>query len=276
MSQLWKIGLPMYLLSEQNQDYYDLFLQYFIKEIKRLGFKDNIEIISKFPEDLYIWWQEQDVLFTQCCGYPLIKSLKDQVQLIAKPDYAVVGCENGYYRSVLITHRDNIFDSLNSFIDQRIVINQIDSNSGMNVLRAEIAALVDDKPYFQTVKISGSHLNSIQAITEHRADLAAIDCVSFAYIEKFRPELLKDIRILSYSVQSPALPIIASKKLKDQYKNLVFHVLKNMLKLHPQLCQALLIKDFLTTDLKEYQKILDLEKQAQLIQFDFNQDLSLI
>ena len=57
---------------------------------------------------------------------------------------------------------------------------------------------------------TGSHVNSIDAINTFRADFAAIDCVTFELLRKNRPDLLKSIRIIGYSVKAPSLPYVTS------------------------------------------------------------------
>lgn len=51
------------------------------------------------------------------------------------------------------------------------------------------------------------------AVAESRADLAAIDCVSFALLTHGRPELVERIAVAAESPPSPSLPFIASARL---------------------------------------------------------------
>jgi len=263
MSKKWKIGLPMYLVSEQAKYDYLLFLKYFIIEIKKLGFSEEIEIIQDYPKNLYTWWLDEQLLFSQTCGYPLIHTLKEQVHVIATPCYDVLGCEKKQYSSIFIKNKNNNIESLQQAKDQIAVINQIDSNSGMNVFRAEIAEWIEPNThFFKTIRVSGSHLNSLQYVANHQADFAAIDCVTFAYINKYQPELLANIDIIAYSKKTPALPFIASKKLSKKQQDLVFKTLKNIQNFYPELCKTLFIKDIQKTQLNDYLIIQTLEDIA--------------
>jgi ABC-type phosphate/phosphonate transport system substrate-binding protein len=54
---------------------------------------------------------------------------------------------------------------------------------------------------------------SVTAVAEGRADLAAIDCVSFALLARGRPELINRVAVVAESPRSPSLPFIANARL---------------------------------------------------------------
>ena len=66
---------------------------------------------------------------------------------------------------------------------------------------------------FSSIALTGSHEASVTAVAEGGADLASIDCVSFALLERGRPELIKRVAIVAESPLSPCLPFIASSNL---------------------------------------------------------------
>ena len=43
-------------------------------------------------------------------------------------------------------------------------------------------------------------------------DVAAIDCVTMAYVRDALPDLAREVRTLSYSRRAPGLPLIASRQ----------------------------------------------------------------
>jgi ABC-type phosphate/phosphonate transport system substrate-binding protein len=53
----------------------------------------------------------------------------------------------------------------------------------------------------------------VEAVAEGRADLASIDCVSFALLGRGRPELIERVAVVAESLASPCLPFIASGSL---------------------------------------------------------------
>ena len=82
----------------------------------------------------------------------------------------------------------------------------------MNLLRVEIAPLAQNQTFFADVTITGSHEASALAVAGGSADVAAIDCVTWAHLQRFRPETAKHLRVLMWTVRSPGLPFITSAR----------------------------------------------------------------
>jgi ABC-type phosphate/phosphonate transport system substrate-binding protein len=57
------------------------------------------------------------------------------------------------------------------------------------------------------------HRSFIVALAEGRADVAAIDCVSFALLARGRPDLTDSVAIVGRSELTPGLPYVASAEL---------------------------------------------------------------
>src|SRR6185437_15806880 len=90
------------------------------------------------------------------------------------------------------------------------------SNTGMNLFRAAIAPIAGGAPFFRATVVTGSHEASLEAVAEGRADLASIDCVSFALLGRGHPDLIGRVAIVATSALSPGLPFIASARLGRQ------------------------------------------------------------
>jgi ABC-type phosphate/phosphonate transport system substrate-binding protein len=80
----------------------------------------------------------------------------------------------------------------------------------MNLLRAAIAPLSNGEPFFASVSISGSHLHSAEMVASGQADVASIDCVSFAHFQQLYPTLVGKLRVLSWTASTPSLPYITA------------------------------------------------------------------
>jgi ABC-type phosphate/phosphonate transport system substrate-binding protein len=80
----------------------------------------------------------------------------------------------------------------------------------MNVLRHAVAPLAREGRFFGAVKWSGSHVASLRMVREGAADIAAIDCVTYAYLREDDPASAEGLSVLAYSAPSPGLPLIAS------------------------------------------------------------------
>lgn len=131
--------------------------------------------------DLHGLWLAPELLVTQTCGYPLMTQLRGQVRVIGRPRYELPHSSHGEHCSLLLTRDDNPRTTLAAFYNSRGVINGHDSNSGMNLLRERLAPLQRDGRFFSSVGISGAHRESLRWLRENRADLAAIDSVTYDY-----------------------------------------------------------------------------------------------
>jgi len=163
--------------------------------------------------DLAALWRDPSLVFGQTCGYPYATGLKDAVTLIATPEYSFPGCEGASHRSFIIARVSDARRSLSEFKGSTAAVNGYDSNSGMNLFRAAIASVAGGAPFFSSIVAAGSHEASIEAAADGQADLASIDCVSFALIERGRPDLIERVAIVAESLLSPGLPFIASARL---------------------------------------------------------------
>jgi ABC-type phosphate/phosphonate transport system substrate-binding protein len=163
--------------------------------------------------DLAELWRHPGLVFGQTCGYPYVTGLKDTVTLIAAPEYSFPGCEGASHRSFLIRRATDSRIALNEFRGAIAALNAHDSNTGMNLFRASIAPIAGGKTFFSSIVVTGSHEASAAAVAEGEADLASIDCVSFALLGRGRPELVERVAIVAESPLSPSLPFIASVRL---------------------------------------------------------------
>ena len=156
--------------------------------------------------DLPGLWLSPQLLVSQTCGYPLMTQLRGQVRIIGRPRYELVHSSHGEHCSLLLTRVDNPRNRLAQFYQSRGVINGHDSNSGMSLLRHCVAPLQRDGRFFASVGISGAHRESLRWLREDRADLAAIDSVTYDYLARFAPEEVAGLRVITRSAPSPTKP----------------------------------------------------------------------
>lgn len=156
-------------------------------------------------------WGDPRLLFGQGCEYPLARSFADCVRLVASPKYTVAGCEGARHRSAIVVRRDDAVATLEDLRHRRCVINDPESNSGMNLLRAAIAPLAGGRQFFTSVVHSGSHRRSAALVAAGAADVAALDCVSYAHFRQLYPSEVSGLRVLAWTASSPSLPIITAR-----------------------------------------------------------------
>jgi ABC-type phosphate/phosphonate transport system substrate-binding protein len=160
-------------------------------------------------------WRDPQLLLGQACEYPLAKTLPESVRLVATPRYDAPGCEGADYRSGILVRADDPAFSVADLKGRRCVINDYDSNSGMNLLRAAVAPFAGGERFFASVTTSGAHVQSAQMLVEGGADIAAIDCVTLAHLSGADPDLTGRMRVLAWSPPSPCLPYVTARSTDD-------------------------------------------------------------
>src|ERR1700761_4807470 len=205
--------------------------------------------------DLSALWRRDDLLLSQTCGYPLTHALRDAVQLVATPCFDAPGCDGPCYSSVLVTHADAPFATLESLRGSTVAFNQSDSNSGFNVLRHAVAPLARDGRFFGSSLQTGSHIASLQAVAEGRANLAAIDCVTMAFVHDERPALAQAVKQIGWTAASPGLPLIASKAVPADRIAALRSALDEALAMKPERARRLRLKGFETLSMDDYARI---------------------
>jgi ABC-type phosphate/phosphonate transport system substrate-binding protein len=212
-------SLPMYDLPEL-QAQTDAWWQALARAFRREGVQRVPEQLTR-GENPSREWHAPALLFSQCCGYDLTHASAGFLQLIATPVYAVADCTGPDYCSLIIVAADATARQPADLRGYRCAVNSIGSHSGYNALRYLIAPLAQGRTFFSEVTVSGSHAGSLQLIAAGKADCAAIDCVTFALLKRYRPQLSENLRVLAETPQVPGLPYVTSRsRSADEVKRL--------------------------------------------------------
>ena len=150
-------------------------------------------------------WQSPQLILSQTCGMPYRLWLHDQVSLVGTPDFGVSGCPPGYYKSALIVRANDERGALSDFETARFTFNQTYSQSGYAAPYAHVSPLGF---WFRNRSQSHGHLMSARAVAEGRADIAALDAVSWRLIRRYE-SFAADLRVLDWTAPTPGLPYIA-------------------------------------------------------------------
>ena len=180
--------------------------------------------------------KEGKLFLAQVCSLPALV-YSDSFQVLASPVYCVDGCDSYLTRSVLIVRADSTIETIESLLcmrlyegDLTIAISSRTSTSGCLLLAATFGRDFMSRAVGR-IKYTGSHLGSIHCVSEGRADLAAVDCVTFATIRRYFPgnfiiihsnyfycrkyvnvisDVLRAVKIIGYTVSVPSAPYVTS------------------------------------------------------------------
>ena len=198
-----RLALPMYAVDPAAS-------RAFWQVIKDLLAAQGLPVAQErygVPQDLLRHWRSPALLLSQSCGFPLM-TLLPEVQVVGAFHYAAPGCEGSHYRSWLVAREQDRGRTLADFRARRVVCNAPDSWSGYNVLLSMVAPLRHEGGFFAGTRFSGSHRASLLALQAGEADIAAIDCVTWALLQRHQPALLKGLCIIDQSPPAPGLPLI--------------------------------------------------------------------
>ncbi|MBT3791382.1 MAG: PhnD/SsuA/transferrin family substrate-binding protein [Alphaproteobacteria bacterium] len=255
-------NLPMYDLPELRVAT-DAWWQGLAAAMRGEGMRDVPEHLSRADDDA-AFWRQGALLLSQTCGYPLMTEFKDDLKLIGTPHYDVAGCDGPRYCSWIIVRQDHPAQVLADLRGEVCALNNIGSHSGMNALRHTLAPLAEGEAFFSQVRLSGGHRQSIEMVTDGRADVAAIDCVTWGLIESVAAHELAGVRILAETEKVPGLPYVTTAGADDRVVGKLRSSVMQALDSRglADACQALRISGFSETSLVDYQVILDMAQQA--------------
>lgn len=156
-------------------------------------------------------WHAPDLLLAQCCGYPLVADTSLDLRVVAVPRYDVPGCTPGCHNSRLVVREADGARDLAAFRGRIAAINAPLSNTGANLFRDMLADVADAAPFFAAVVTTGSHRQSALAVRTGAADIAAIDAITYAALERYEPEALAGLRTIAVTRPSPTLPFVTAR-----------------------------------------------------------------
>lgn len=208
-------------------------------------------------------WGSPHLLFAQSCGFPLTHEFDGRLTLVATPRYAAGGCEGPTYRSCIVVRADDPRDAFGGFAGAVAAINAEDSHSGFNILRWRVAQ-EGRGPFFARILRTGAHLASLAAVQTGKADIAAIDCVTFALLERHRPGAVDGVRVLEDTPSAPALPFVTAGGARPEEVRILRHALRDALA-DPELAEVretLLLRGIEDVPLARYELIRDYARQG--------------
>ena len=203
-----RASLPMYDLPEVR-GWTDRLWAAIADELRANGVAEVPDTLERLS-DHHDAWQPDGLLFSQSCGYPVATVHRGMLHVVATPHYAAPGCEGHRYSSAVVVRTSSEVASLNALRGAVCAFNSRDSQSGYNAFRAAIAPLAGGCRFFAGTVETGSHAASIEAVRVGRADVCAVDCVTWALLARYRPSALVGLEAILHSDAAPGLPFVTA------------------------------------------------------------------
>jgi ABC-type phosphate/phosphonate transport system substrate-binding protein len=243
-----------------------------IKFELRLAGVDNLPDDLCRNDDIRSQWTKDDLILSQCCGYDLTVNGYNNLQPILTPVYQPEDCDGGNYCSYIVTSRNSEITNSLELANKRLAINGYNSHSGYNALREVIASALGHGNHGNELVVSGGHANSMEMVASGSADAAAIDCVTYSLIERYRPEITEKLTIIDKSRVYPVLPyVVPAKMLELDKKRIRIALVAAFSKDEYRLArQALLIRSHTILPFESYRPIASSEARLRGVMPDFN------
>jgi ABC-type phosphate/phosphonate transport system substrate-binding protein len=157
-------------------------------------------------------WRRKDMAAVFMCGLPYSLS-HPRVQLIAAPVPAApefLGLPQ--YWSEMVVRKDSEFMTVNDTFGGRIAMTVPDSQSGCVAALYYLMTAGDRFPlYEEVIAPRVTPQGAIYAVIDRAADVAPIDSYAYRLLQKYRPDLTSQLRIVARTASTPIPPLVASR-----------------------------------------------------------------
>ena len=144
----------------------------------------GLEAPDTLDLEIGVWeaWESPQLCFSQTCNFPYRARLHDAVTLIGAADYGLEGAAPGHYYSEFVVRSEDAGKRPEDFATARFAFNEGLSQSGWASPQNWAASRGFEFPAsLQT----GAHLQSARAVADGRADIAAIDAVTWRLLQRY-------------------------------------------------------------------------------------------
>jgi ABC-type phosphate/phosphonate transport system substrate-binding protein len=204
-------------------------------------------------------WSADNLFMSQCCGYDVVYQFKDRFQILATPWFDAPGCSQGNYSSTIVVPTNSLKTDVIDMAGTVAVVNGPESHSGMNALFSLVAPHSRNNRFFSEVKISGSHVESLALLANGQADVAAVDCLTYELLSRYRPAAIRGTRPLGLTCSAPAPPYVTARAFNldtvERMQNALLETYEDQALAGSR--QALLISKIELSSALSYQRILD-------------------
>ena len=202
------------------------------------------------PETLAALWGREDLGCAFMCGWPLAQEAGGR-PVIAAP--VPVGESGARYRSVFVVGAGSRFGRLEETFGGRFAFNAKGSHSGWNMPWAHLRAR--GGWYSEEVGPFGPHQLAAAAVASGAADVAALDSLVWALLERHDPGLAGKLRVIERTADQPSPPLVGSAALGEVER---LRVQKALMALPAELLADVCLSGFVPAALGDYEETLHL------------------
>lgn len=199
----------MYSVSEEAEEAWRLLLGHIADDA---GVPLSYEAYPA-PQPLEVLWRRPDLGCVLMCGYPIALEVA-KVQPLAAPIPKAAWANNrAVYRSDLIVREDAPFNKLSDTFSGTAGWTVDHSHSGFNAFRHHLLQFRKDNEQKLYQNAIGNLITArgiLDEVLDGTIDIGPLDAYWHMLLRKYRPELVKGIRVLESTAVAPMPAFVAS------------------------------------------------------------------
>jgi ABC-type phosphate/phosphonate transport system substrate-binding protein len=180
------------------------------------------------PQPIDALWQRTDMGAVFMCGLPFSRA-QPQPVLVAAPVPAPIefGGEPRYW-SDLVVRADSKFHGVSDTFGGRIALTVPGSQSGCIAALSYFMSADRTPPLFgEIIAPTITPLGALCAVIQRTADIAPIDSYAFALLQRYRPDLTSQVRVIAQTVPTPIPPLVGSREALDALQSAFLEAHRN-------------------------------------------------
>jgi ABC-type phosphate/phosphonate transport system substrate-binding protein len=165
-----------------------------------------------YPKPIDELWCRTDKGAVFMCGLPFSRAEPQPVLVAAPvPSPPEFGGEARYW-SELVVSKDSSWRSVPDTFGGRLALTAPESQSGCVAALSDFMALDREPPLFgEIIAPTVTPLGALRAVIRGAADIAPIDAYAFRLLERYRPDLTSQVRVVGQTVPAPIPPLVGSQ-----------------------------------------------------------------
>tara|TARA_R110000787_G_scaffold16622_22_gene50687 strand:+ start:26197 stop:27018 length:822 start_codon:yes stop_codon:yes gene_type:complete len=168
------------------------------------------------PAPMADLWAQKGLGAVFMCGWPFSQR-RPRPRIIAAPIPAATGRPE--YHSVFVVRRDSPGKQLTDYFGQRFAWMSADSHSGWNAPRRHLLQFISPARQHLFSEMIGPLVSPravLEAVSNDRADITAVDSWWFDLLARYQPELVCQLRVIDRTASGPLPLLIASPDCDDE------------------------------------------------------------
>jgi ABC-type phosphate/phosphonate transport system substrate-binding protein len=156
-------------------------------------------------------WARGDKAAVFMCGLPFSRAEPKPVAIAAPVPSPIEFAGEPRYWSDLVVRADGAFHELRDTFGHRIAFTSPDSQSGYGAALSYLTGVADRYPLFsEIIAPQITPLGALTAVLNGTAEVAPIDAYALRLIQRYRPELTSQLRIVGSTPARPIPILVAS------------------------------------------------------------------